>query len=364
MRVLFYVSDSSWSGAARVMIAAASGLASRGHEVAVACAEGSRLAARTSDARIDAVTMGKSASAAGDAWDLRRAIEHRSIEVAIVATERDQLVVASARLLGERGAVLRHIQPLERGQPTRMGRLALRLAASGRIFSTEKEAVDAVSKEWSLPSAVAPIGIDAASFDSVEPAPRGDIGLPTDALLLACPYEPSGRARIATVFRALALLTPRHPELHALVFGPGSLDEELRMHASALGVNASITFIGDVDDPRTLFRTANIGWVAAEGDAGAFACLDAMACRLPVIAERSLLTQQYVADGITGLLLAQGDPPDTASEVAEFIADRSRCAAMGNAGRARVQRDFAESVMIDGFERAITAAGDRVRQAS
>jgi glycosyltransferase involved in cell wall biosynthesis len=89
-----------------------------------------------------------------------------------------------------------------------------------------------------------------------------------------------------------------------------------------------------------------------------------MACRLPVIAERSLLTQQYVADGITGLLLAQGDPPDTASEVAEFIADRSRCIAMGNAGRARVQRDFAEGTMIDGFERAVNAAADRVRQAS
>jgi glycosyltransferase involved in cell wall biosynthesis len=363
MRVLFYVSDSSWSGAARVLIAAAKGLAERGHEIAVACAEGSRLAARTSDARIDAVTMGKSASAAGDAWDLRRAIQNRSIEVAIVATERDQLVVASARLMGERGAVLRHIEPLQRSQPTRMGRLALRLAACGRIFSTEKEAVDSMSKEWRLPSAVAPIGIDATTFDSVEPAPRADIGLPAEALLLACPYEPSGRARIATVLRALSLLTPRHPELHAVVFGPGSLDEELRMHASALGVNASISFIGDIEDPRTLLRAANVGWVAAEGDAGAFACLDAMACRLPVIAERSMLTQQYVADGITGLLLAQGDPPDTASEVAEFIADRSRCVAMGNAGRGRVQRDFGETPMIDGFERAINAAVDRVGQA-
>jgi hypothetical protein len=49
--------------------------------------------------------------------------------------------------------------------------------------------------------------------------------------------------------------------------------------------------------------------------------------------------------------------------VAEFIADRSRCVAMGNAGRARVQRDFGEGPMIDGFERAINAAADRVGQA-
>ena len=363
MRVLFYVSSSIWSGSTRVVIAAAKGLAARGHEVAVACAEGSRLAARTSDARIDAVTMGKSASAAGDSWDLRRAMEHRQIEVAIVTGERDHLVVASARLLS-RGAILRHVRPLERIQLGQAGKLALRLAKSGLIFSSEKDATESTLKGWVVPAQVAPLGVDPASFDSVEPAPRLEIGLPADGLLLACPYEPSGRARIATVLRALALLTPRHPELHAVVFGPGSRDEALRMHASALAVSASVTFLGDVEDPRSLTRAANIGWVAAEGDAGAFGCLDAMACRLPVIAERSMLTQQYVADGITGLLLAQGDPPNTASEVAEFIADRARLVAMGNAGRARAQRDFAETAMVEGFDRAVNAAGDRVRQVS
>jgi glycosyltransferase involved in cell wall biosynthesis len=364
MRVLFYVSNSVWSGSSRVVMAAAKGLAARGHEVAVACAEGSRLAARTSDARIDAVTMGKSASAAGDSWDLRRAMEHRQIEVAIVTSERDHLVVASARLLGNRGAILRHVRPLERVQLGRGGKLAQKLAASGLIYSSEKEAAESTVKGWAVPPTVAPLGIDPASYDGVDAAPRIDIGIPNDALLIACPYEPTGRGRIATVLRALALLTPRHPELHAVVFGPGSLDEALRMHASALAVNASVSFVGDVDDPRTLMRTANIGWVAADGDAGAFGCLDAMACRLPVIAERSPLTQQYVADGITGHLLAQADPPNTASNVAEFIADRARCTAMGNAGRARVQRDFSENAMVDGFERAVTAAGERVRRAS
>ncbi len=241
MRVFFYVSSPVWSASARVAITAAKGLAARGHEVAVACAEGSQLAARTSDARIDAVTMGKSASAAGDAWDLRRAMEHRSIEVAIVTNERDHLVVASARLLGNRGAVLRHVRPLERIQLGRSGKLALKLAASGLIFSSEKDATESTLKGWAVPPCIAPLGVDPAPFDAAEAIPRGELGLSSDALLVACSYEPSGRARIATVLRALALLTPRHPELHAVVFGPGSLDEALRMHASALAVNASVT---------------------------------------------------------------------------------------------------------------------------
>ena len=43
-------------------------------------------------------------------------------------------------------------------------------------------------------------------------------------------------------------------------------------------------------------RAADAGWVVAGGDTAAFACLDFMALRVPVIADRSPLTQHYVAD--------------------------------------------------------------------
>jgi len=84
-----------------------------------------------------------------------------------------------------------------------------------------------------------------------------------------------------------------------------------------------------------------------------------MAMRIPVIAERSPLTQHYVAAGITGVLLSPGDAAHTASAVAAFLAHEDRRTAMGNAGRTRVQRDFPETAMIDGFEKAGVAATDR-----
>ena len=51
----------------------------------------------------------------------------------------------------------------------------------------------------------------------------------------------------------------------------------------------------------------------------------------------------------------------TASHVAGFLTAEEKRIAMGNAGRNRVQRDFAEPAMIDGFERAVNAAGDRTK---
>jgi glycosyltransferase involved in cell wall biosynthesis len=243
----------------------------------------------------------------------------------------------------------------------RSGKLALRIASAGLVFSTERELKETSSAGWPIPPAVAPLGVDAAGYDGVPQAGRHRLEAPHEGLLMACAYDPTGRNRIATVFRTLALLAPRHLNMHLVVFGPGSLDEDLRMHAAALGVGSSVTFLGEPEDDHAVLRAADVGWVAAGSDAAAMACLDCMALRVPVIAERSPLTQHYVADGITGLLLSAGDPSRTASDVAEFLAIAERRVAMGNAGRTRVQRDFSETAMIDAFERAVNAAGDRAK---
>jgi glycosyltransferase involved in cell wall biosynthesis len=122
-----------------------------------------------------------------------------------------------------------------------------------------------------------------------------------------------------------------------------------------------VSFVGDTDDDRRVMRAADAGWIVSGADNAVYSCLDLMAMRIPVLAERSPLTQHYLADHITGKLLTPGEPAYTASAVAAFLGNREKLAAMGNAGRARVQREFSEAAMIDGFEKAVDAAGDRTQ---
>lgn len=356
MRALFYLSDSGWSGCARFLLAAASELRGRGVETTIACCAETRLGAWGAEAGIDIVEINGKASAPGGAWDLRPVLRERNVDVVMVTTDRDQLLASSARLFGDRIPVLRRVPPFGRVDLSRGGKLALKMAATGLVFSTEKEAKEAPGPGWTISNAVVPLGVDSASYDEAQPIGRAEIDAPPEGVLIACPYERSGRVRIATLFRTLSLLVPRHRDMHAVVFGPGSLDDELRLHAAALGVNSAITFLGDIDAPLPVMRAANVVWSVADGDGGAFGCLDAMALRLPVIAERTVLYQHYVADGITGLLLSPSVPATTASNVAAFIADAEKCRSMGNAGRARAQRDFPESAMVTGLEQALAAA--------
>src|SRR5205085_10744075 len=137
------------------------------------------------------------------------------------------------------------------------------------------------------------------------------------ATVMACPYEPAGKLRLLDTFRTLALLAPNHPSLRAVVFGPAAGDDELRLYASALGVSSLILFLSrSALNQRAIMKACDFAWIAADDDAAAFGCLDAMALRLPVIAGRSPVTRHYVEDGVTGCLLPDGEAPALAAAVA------------------------------------------------
>ncbi len=177
--------------------------------------------------------------------------------------------------------------------------------------------------------------------DSVLPVSRASLKAGgTTRLIVAMCDARTGRGLVANVLRTVALLAPRHPELRLALIGVGSDDEDIRIHAAALGITKVVTQLGERDDELAVLRAADVGWVIATGDTAAFASLDLMALRVPVLAERTALSHRYIADGITGILLPAADPPATAAAIASFLGHDAQRVAMGNAGRARVTREF------------------------
>jgi glycosyltransferase involved in cell wall biosynthesis len=280
----------------------------------------------------------------------------------IVSGDREQLIAALATRLAERAAVLRRVAVGEKLKLTAALRLAFRLAPTGLLFGSEEDMRSAPSASLTrFPSSVVALGVNAQAYDAIRPASRASIGAPGGTRLLVCVYDRSGRARAATVLRVIALLAPRHPELRLALIGAGSNDEDLRMHAAALRITGAVSFLGERDDYLSVLSVADLGWVVADGDNAVFALLDLLASRVPVLAERGTIAEQYVPDGIAGILLPRGEAPDIAAAVALLLGHDDRRAAMGGAGRARVSRDYSEAKMVDAFEAAATVASDRTR---
>ena len=361
MRALFYYTAPGWTGSARAFAVAARGLMARGEPVTVVCQADTTAEQGFANEGLDVVPVTVSNAVTRDSLRLRSVLKDRFIEVVFLHTEREHLVASAAMRLAERGAIVRRIQAGCVPTTGRASRFAGRLATARYMFATEQDRARAGLSDRAF---LAPLGVDVTRADDTREAARESLGATEETQLMICVADRASRMRITTTLRTVALLAERHPDLRVALAGSGCDDDDTHMHASALGITPLVRFLGERDDLPMLVSAADVGWVAAEGDDGAFACLDFMAARVPVIAERSALLSHYVPDGIAGVLLPPADPSDTAAAVAAFLADHDRRAAMGRAGRTRAQRDFNEQAMIEGFAVAANAAGDRASWAA
>ena len=339
----------------------ARGLAARGEPVTVACCADTPVEQTFAREGIEVVTLPPGGSIAGDAWRLRKVLRERFVEVVFLHTEREQVVASTALRMAERGAVIRRIPAGQIASTGRSSLLGVKMAASRLLFSTEN---DRARTKGAANEFVAPLGVDVTRVDGLRAAARTSLGIEMETQLIVCVTAGSARVRSGTALRTVALLAERHPDLRLALVGSGADEEDVHMHAAALGVSSLVHFLGERDDLPLVLAAADVGWVAADGDDAGFACLDFMAARVPIVAERSSLVAHYVPDGIAGVLLPPADPSDTAATVASFLAHSDQREAMGRAGRTRAQRDFKEESMIDGFAAAANAAGDRASWAT
>jgi glycosyltransferase involved in cell wall biosynthesis len=114
-------------------------------------------------------------------------------------------------------------------------------------------------------------------------------------------------------------------------------------------------------DPRLieLYRQADMFCLPSHGDACPWAVLEAMACGLPVIATRTGGIPDLVIEGETGLLVPPRDHAALRAALEKACSDAALRAAMGAAGRRRVETDYDSRRQTDrliALVREVTAA--------
>lgn len=139
---------------------------------------------------------------------------------------------------------------------------------------------------------------------------------------------------------------------HALVVGVGPMEQTWRQQAVAAGVQDQLTFLGEIPDPEllALYQAASVFVLPSTNRAETLGIvqLEAMACGLPLICTELGTGTSYVNQhGVTGLVVPPNDPGALAAAIRQLVADPGLRAAMGAAGRRRVEQEFTREVMLD-----------------
>jgi glycosyltransferase involved in cell wall biosynthesis len=202
--------------------------------------------------------------------------------------------------------------------------------------------------EKQLPSSKIVIIRPGTSLDRFHPeriAPRGlqsSLGIEKDAPIVVVLARLEPQKGHGILLKAWKSVAATFPEARLVCLSDGSLRDELRMQAAALGIGASVRFAG--------YQPEAADWVAL----AAFTVLPSFYEGLPAAAIESLAggraviatavdgTTEIVRDGENGLLVPAGEPAPLSSAICRLLSSPELARRLGETGRRLVEQHFSD----------------------
>lgn len=137
------------------------------------------------------------------------------------------------------------------------------------------------------------------------------------------------------------------PDALFVVAGDGRERGALEAQTRTLGLEDRLRLLGHRDDVADLLAACDLFVLPSLFEGLPISVLEAMAAGKPVVATRIGGTTEAVEDGVTGLLVPPRDPGALAGAIRTVLADSSLAKRLGEAGRARVKREFSAEAMVE-----------------
>ncbi len=191
-----------------------------------------------------------------------------------------------------------------------------------------------------------PSMVDLSEFDPVHRAAvRAEWDIAPGVPVIGWVGRLDRKKRVEDFLHAAAILYREDPTVRFVVIGgPDAFmpeyADELYVLADALGLGASLTFLGDRPDvPRLLSGLDAFVWLA-RGEGMPHVIAEAGAACLPVVATRDNGTTEQLVDEHTGLFVPYGDPAAVAAAMRRLTADPALRHRLGAGLRSTVEREY------------------------
>ena len=147
---------------------------------------------------------------------------------------------------------------------------------------------------------------------------------------------------VPLLLEAFATVRARHPQARLTIAGDGPARARLEARTQALGLTEVVRFAGYLDEPAVawLLETSDMLVLPSFAEGLPVVLMEAFASRIPVIATQVAGVPELVEDGVSGFIVPPGDVETLTDRLDRLLSDPALCAAMGTAGRAKVEAEF------------------------
>jgi glycosyltransferase involved in cell wall biosynthesis len=139
---------------------------------------------------------------------------------------------------------------------------------------------------------------------------------------------------------AVLALKQRGFDFLVRIVGDGPLLRSLKQQAQDLGVVSSVEFTGHCDDIPRILADATFLVHTSDSEGCPNVVMEAMACGRAVVATDAGDVPKLVEEGKTGFVVPRGEDAFLVERMATLISDHELCRCMGEAGRAKAEREF------------------------
>lgn len=181
-------------------------------------------------------------------------------------------------------------------------------------------------------------GLDELPAEPSVPTPE-QAGIPAGAPLAVAVGRLIEQKDHATLLRAFAEVHATVPEARLAILGSGPLEQETRALVAQLGLDGVISLPGRTAIGNWLER-ADVFVHTSRWEGFGIVLLEAMLASLPIVATSVSAVPEVVADGETGVLVAEGDAAGVAAGLRELLEDPERARRLGAAGFDRARTEF------------------------
>lgn len=150
--------------------------------------------------------------------------------------------------------------------------------------------------------------------------------------------------------RALELRPELRATLRLVMVGNGPLRDEARRLLAERGMDDLAWLPGERTDVPDVMRGLDCFALPSLAEGISNTILEAMATGLPVVATAVGGNAELVAAGETGNLVPAGDVEAMAAALVRMATDPPQAAALGRAGRTRVERQFSLPAMVQAYQ--------------
>jgi glycosyltransferase involved in cell wall biosynthesis len=148
--------------------------------------------------------------------------------------------------------------------------------------------------------------------------------------------------------RAFERVVRVRPEARLAMAGDGDLRPECESLVRALGLEGRVGFLGEIPHPDVAVQMAgarafvqhSMTTPSGDREGTPVAVTEASGAGLPVVATRHGGIPDVVLEGVTGILVDEGDIAGMAEAMLRFARDPAAATAMGRAGHERVRKEF------------------------